>query len=60
MKLEKRLDNIQILLDTYILPALEQLQKNAEMAEINKKEINQIIDWIGGYRYKNRRMNVKK
>jgi len=68
MKLEQRLDKIEIALNTYILPMLEQLQKNAEMSEINKKEINQLYDSLNDlydhlglesrkfYKYKNRRI----
>ena len=70
MKLEKRLDNIQILLDTYILPMLEHLQKNAERTEVNKEDIKQLYDSLNDlydylglesrkfYKYKGRMINA--
>ena len=71
MKLEKKLDNIQILLDTYILPMLEHLQKNAERTEVNKEDIKQLYDSLNDlydylglenrkmYKWRNQWINIK-
>ena len=71
MKLEQRLDKIEILLNTYILPMLENLQKSAEKTEINKEEtdklydsMNDLYDYLGlesrkMYKWRKRRVNIK-